>query len=100
MWLTQITFKDLTLVEGIFRLGPIYLVQQPGDILEFQLERHSPPFRPKPIESWSTRSPGVWVPPIGLPTRTAERPFAYTPRGLRELWSEITGTLSTLVDTK
>ena len=93
MWLTSITLSDLMLVMGEVERRPVYLVQPPQQASEFQLPVPTLLCKPIPTRRSLTSLPGVWVPPIVFRTPGSERPFGYTPSGLQELWSEITGTL-------
>jgi len=93
VWLASITLSDLVLVITEVHPRPIYLVQPAQLALEFQ--RMAPTLLSKrtPTRKSLISLPGVWVPPIVFRTPGGEQPFGYTPSGLQELWSEITGTL-------
>ena len=93
MWLTSITLSDLMAEMAEVTPRPVYLVRPPLEASEFQLPIPTLLSKPIPIRRSLTNLPGVWVPPIVFRTPAGGPLFGYTPRGLRELWSEITGTL-------
>jgi len=93
VWLTPISPNTLILVAQALDLGPIYLVQHPEGPLEYPLRLPTRRSKRTPIRRSSTRSPGVWVPPIGFSTPIGEHLFGSTQSELHGLWSEIMDTL-------
>ena len=93
MWLTSITLSGLVSEVTEVPQRPIFLIRLPQQASELHLPLPTLLSKPIPTRRLLTSLPGVWVPPIVFRTPGSEQPFGYTPSGLQELWSEITGTL-------
>jgi len=93
VWLSSINMTDLLMALTEVYPRPIFLVRQPLEVSELQLELPTLLSKPTRTRRSLTSLPGVWVPPIVFRTPEGEQPSGYTRSGLRELWSEITGTL-------